>query len=236
MKYIEEQLFDYWITQSKISITRSDKYSKTINTISKELINIGCDIEDLFLIKDANEAETLKEKYLGNTALEAKNKRGNNMYSRSFDLYIEYLRQLPNNEERDIEEILNSEIGITEKKALMLARMGQGKYRNNLIKLWGKCSLSQYSDTSLLVASHIKPWSKCNPQERIDPYNGLLLLPNYDKVFDKGLITFDSTGKIYISSLLHEFASLGLHHDMKINLSMKHLGYIEHHNKFIFKS
>lgn len=30
-------------------------------------------------------------------------------------------------------------------------------------------------------------------------YNGLLLLPNYDKLFDRGYISFDDNGKIIYS-------------------------------------
>ena len=30
--------------------------------------------------------------------------------------------------------------------------------------------------------SHIKPWRDADNQERLDAYNGLLLLPNYDKL------------------------------------------------------
>ncbi|MCX2573643.1 HNH endonuclease [Pedobacter sandarakinus] len=147
-------------------------------------------MEDLFQIKNVEEAKTLKAAYMADEELAAKNKKGNNMYSRSFDLYIEYLAQLFNNEEGDVVEILASAAMVTEKQTLMLMRIGQGKYREDLIKIWGECSISKFPDVSLLVASHIQPWRKRVNQERIDPYNGLLLLPNYDKVFDKGLIKF----------------------------------------------
>ena len=58
--------------------------------------------------------------------------------------------------------------------------------------------------TDILVASHIKPWRVANNQERLDLYNGLLLLPNYDKLFDKGYISFDTKGRIVFSNFFPE--------------------------------
>ncbi|WP_408734460.1 HNH endonuclease [Paraburkholderia bannensis] len=43
----------------------------------------------------------------------------------------------------------------------------------------------------LLVASHIKPWSRCeSAEEGLDAANGLLLVPTLDKLFDRGFIAF----------------------------------------------
>ncbi len=85
----------------------------------------------------------------------------------------------------DIQEIIeHPHIDSTEKSSLIQSRIGQGKFREGLLKLWGACSVTQSNNYPLLVASHIKPWSKSTNQERLDPYNGLLLLPNLDKAFD----------------------------------------------------
>ena len=51
----------------------------------------------------------------------------------------------------------------------------------------------------LLVASHIKPWSISDANEKLDIHNGLLMCPNHDKLFDRGYISFDDTGRILIS-------------------------------------
>ena len=48
--------------------------------------------------------------------------------------------------------------------------------------------MSGITSTWILIASHIKPWRVSNNNERLDVYNGLLLLPNLDKLFDKGYI------------------------------------------------
>jgi hypothetical protein len=40
------------------------------------------------------------------------------------------------------------------------------------------------------VASHIVPWSEPTEEERLDVNNGILLLPLYDALYDKHLISF----------------------------------------------
>ena len=113
----------------------------------------------------------------------------------------------------DIEAIKkDSTISETQKELLTFARIGQGKYRKDLIELWEKCSVSECNMTDLLIASHITPWSESSNEEKLDPYNGLLLLPNYDKLFDKHLISFDDDGKIIISPQIkkEEYKVLGI--------------------------
>ena len=56
----------------------------------------------------------------------------------------------------------------------------------------------------LLVASHIKPWSISDANEKLDIHNGLLMCPNHDKLFDRGYISFDDTGRILISEKLDD--------------------------------
>jgi len=41
------------------------------------------------------------------------------------------------------------------------------------------------------LASHIKPWSACTNEERLDTRNGLLLSALMDKLFDRYFITFE---------------------------------------------
>jgi putative restriction endonuclease len=82
---------------------------------------------------------------------------------------------------------------------LIKARIGQGAFRAKLIVLWGSCAVTGYKDLNLLVASHIKPWSVSSNSERLDVYNGLLLVPNLDKAFDSGFISFKESGEIMIS-------------------------------------
>lgn len=76
----------------------------------------------------------------------------------------------------------------------------QKVYRNKLLKEFGcKCAICNINIKELLVASHIVAYTDClNDEERIDSNNGLLLCPIHDDLFDKGYISFDSTGKIIL--------------------------------------
>ncbi len=89
----------------------------------------------------------------------------------------------------------------------------------------------------MLVASHIKPWSKSLPKEKLDVDNGLLMCPNHDRLFDRGFISFDDYGKILISSILtaESRQALGITGDIKINLSEKNKAYMKYHRDKIFQ-
>jgi len=138
----------------------------------------------------------------------------------------------------DIEAIIKDKIiSKTEKEQLISARIGQGNYRNKLINLWKKCAVSECKMTDVLIASHIKPWRKSTNKERLDRYNGLLLLPNYDKLFDKGLISFEDNGKIIISPLIkeEEYKVLGISpNDRLFKVYPKNKPYLEEHRRIVF--
>jgi predicted restriction endonuclease len=140
--------------------------------------------------------------------------------------------------EDKVTEIKNDKkIPITEKQNLTLSRIGQGKFRNELINYWSGCSVSKLDKVNLLVASHIKPWRESNNFERLDVFNGLLLLPNYDKLFDKGYINFDDKGKIRISKFLNsnDLKVLNVNSEIKlVNIENKHKEYLEYHNENCF--
>ena len=92
--------------------------------------------------------------------------------------------------------------------------------------------------SSILKASHIKAWAISSPIERLDPFNGLLLNPNLDALFDSGLITFDDDGLLIISPVLshQDIASLGLTVGMKLRkVNGAHKSYLMHHRENIFR-
>lgn len=110
----------------------------------------------------------------------------------------------------------------TEKEAIIKTRVGQGWFRNALIKRWKGCAVTLCKDESFLIASHIKPWSMCTTRaERLSPDNGLLLTPNLDKLFDLGLITFDEQNRfgMLVSSRLkyNEKHALAINPNMQLN-------------------
>lgn len=128
-------------------------------------------------------------------------------------------------------------IKATEKESIVKSRIGQGVFRKGLIDYWHGCAISQCPLTWMLVASHIKPWREADNQERLDNYNGLLLLPNYDKLFDLGYISFNQTGKIMCSRLLDKFDrdTIGLTNDLHlVKFEEQHLKYLKYHNENCF--
>tara|TARA_R110002051_G_C8649271_1_gene487340 strand:+ start:89 stop:1099 length:1011 start_codon:yes stop_codon:yes gene_type:complete len=129
----------------------------------------------------------------------------------------------------------NINLSKTEKESLILCRIGQGNFRKNLIDLWGSCSVSDFKETTFLIASHIKPWKDSNQIERLDKFNGLLLIPNLDKAFDQGLISFDELGKIKISNKLNKPEKLGIYETMKIKIKEENKPYLFYHRKNVFK-
>lgn len=51
----------------------------------------------------------------------------------------------------------------------------------------------------VLEACHISRYSETDRDTRLDPANGLLLLPVFHKLFDKGYISIDETYKVLVS-------------------------------------
>lgn len=120
----------------------------------------------------------------------------------------------------------------TQKPAVIVARIGQSKYRSGLVAKWLGCSVTGCQRYQILRASHLKPWSESNDQERLDVHNGLLLVPNLDALLDQYLISFESNGKILISASLPDIDRklLGVHSKMKIVISNSKIApYLTHH-------
>lgn len=125
----------------------------------------------------------------------------------------------------------------TERNAIVKARVGQGLFRNNLIEYWKGCSVTLCMNLPLLVASHIQPWRHSSNEERIGVYNGLLLTPNLDKLFDKGYITFNRNGKMECSDSLpkSDRKILGLDDTMQLTMfEDKHQEYLKYHRDNCF--
>lgn len=167
-----------------------------------------------------------------------RNARGHHMYSATLSQFVAYLESNGSDDmQADFEQIINDPTTTTtEKTALIKSRIGQGMFRDRVLRHWTGCAVTGFSDTSLLVASHIKPWKKSTNSERLDQWNGLLLSPNLDKAFDKGFITFETDGSIRLSPLFTEAAKLGIMPTMKIALKPEHERYMEHHRNEEFKT
>ncbi len=126
----------------------------------------------------------------------------------------------------------------TEKMYLRNARLGQGQFRSDLLNAFGgACPVLGISNPALLVASHIKPWNVCTNQERLDPQNGILLSALIDRLFDHGLITFDSEGSIRTSPLLspEDQARCRVNQPIMIELPSGSHRYLRYHRRSVFR-
>ena len=231
--------FYNWLKETKTHITKPEKYANTITTISNHFHkSLNRDV-DLYKINDATELSKLREEYFSYDIFYLKNQTGNRMYSRSIDLYIEFLETNKtqfDDAENEVEKInQDSTLSSLQKETIILSRIGQGKYRDELIKIWNGCAISRFNDVRFLIASHIKPWKKSTNEEKIDKYNGLLLLPTFDKLFDLGFISFDDNGKIIISKYLIDYEKLGINESIVINIKYENIKYLSYHRDNIFK-
>lgn len=127
----------------------------------------------------------------------------------------------------------------TEAERLVVQRVGQDLFRNALLDYWcGRCCVTGLAIPSLLRASHVKPWAKCvSDDERLDVFNGLLLAPHVDALFDGGWISFSDRGSVLISKELSSTAraQLGVSPEWVIQgLRPAHAEYLAHHREVEF--
>ena len=79
-------------------------------------------------------------------------------------------------------------------------RQKQSLFRKRTLENFeGKCCLSGLRETDLLWASHIIPWVE-RINTRLDPANGLCLSILYDKLFDKGYISFNDSFEVIVTN------------------------------------
>lgn len=117
-------------------------------------------------------------------------------------------------------------------------RKSQLKYRETLYQEFKHCPFSKIDDFRLLVASHIKPYAVSSTQEKTDPNNGFMLSPLYDKLFDRGFVSFNDDGGLIVSDWLSKDNKEKINFeycvdDLKLNEKRKE--YLEYHRNNIFK-
>lgn len=125
---------------------------------------------------------------------------------------------------------------ITEILKEVKQRKGQDKFRKKLLTVFETCALCDI-EAKYTRASHIKPWAASDDSQRLDVDNGLLLCPNHDYLFDNGLITFENSGPIKISSELSSLQkiSFNIQPSLCIQMNAEKQKYMDHHRTFIFK-
>jgi len=233
-KNISAQSFTQWLIEIGKSERTAKSYSGAIgNSLSQIAIDADLIKSNLFQVSDEITLRAVSLNLRRLTIFQQMNERGNSMYSAALNQFATFFSEYKKEQEsEDIQAILNDEtISPIEKSTLVNARIGQGKFRSQLIDYWKGCAVTGFSDTRLLVASHIKPWHVSTHEERLCKYNGLLLTPNLDKVFDLGYITFSETGKIYLSSTLENYQRLGITADMHVQIQESHQEYMAYHRE-----
>ena len=98
------------------------------------------------------------------------------------------------------------------------------------------CSICGYSFSKFLIAGHIKPYALCdNTLDAINQYNGLLMCPNHDRLFESAkFMTIDKdTGEIKLNEEARESKEYGMLQGKKINMSLisKRKDYLKWHNE-----
>ncbi len=100
--------------------------------------------------------------------------------------------------------IIEEPVGPLEKYMPQKVRVGQRYFRQIVLNAYGgKCAVTGIEVRSLLVASHIIPWSKAEAH-RLDPSNGIALNTFHDKAFYLGLITFDEDLRLVCAPSLRD--------------------------------
>lgn len=228
--------FTNWMAaHTELSSVSIKKYVGAVRVTSREMLEAGVipkPLTDMNLM----EIDIAVAAILGNPQFRTKNKIGNNMYSSSIKQYRYFLKD---SWEDCFETIADSVDITTEYMATIKARVGQAKYRQQLLEKYvGRCVITGISQSKLLVASHIKPWSVCSDVERVDVENGLLLSANMDRLFDSGLLTFGQEGRMFISNFVSEENRSKLHisKDTVIDLhgSSRLFQYMEYHRDVLF--
>jgi len=98
----------------------------------------------------------------------------------------------------------DKEIPDTDREAIVIARRGQGRFKEAVMKTETRCRITQVDRIEHLRASHIRPWRDCEDhRQRLDGSNGLLLTPSIDHLFDRGFISFENDGELLISPVAH---------------------------------
>ncbi len=131
----------------------------------------------------------------------------------------------------------------TEAERTAIQRIGQDIFREALLDFWsGRCAVTGLDQPELLRASHMKPWAACtSDEERLDPFNGLLLAVHWDAAFDRGLVSFDDDGCALLSSALTSTAHALLDADVtrskpEFSIRPEHRPYLQHHREHIWQN
>jgi len=230
--------FHRWLLAMGKSERTANSYVGAIKgTISNWAADANFTNQNLISIQSYSTINRVAEQLGTYSVFQEKNTKGKQMYSAALNAYRDFLASTCQVElTEDIEEIVRSRtIDDTQKARLVNTRIGQGQFREDLIRYWRGCAITGYQSVQFLLASHIKPWRVSSHEERLSVYNGILLLPNLDKAFDLGYITFSEKGAIKISEFVESPGILGIEQNQKITLTDQHQEFMAFHREEVFE-
>lgn len=188
--------FDFYYDKAKNYI---NKFDELFNLIIIGDENIENDyyiipfsyLSDIFIEKNlSSDTKTQRTRWVGNIFNKRTFKLNNCDITFDVSQFYGNPDLLSENSTNDYEEITN--------KALVKIRKKQNLFRQKVLNNFNnKCCLTGIKENELIIASHIIPWSE-RVDTRLDPSNGLCLSVLYDKLFDKGFISFDNDYKVLV--------------------------------------
>jgi putative restriction endonuclease len=136
--------------------------------------------------------------------------------------------------------LIDNQLPAEENLQIVRSRKGHGLYRTKLFEMCPYCPITMITDDRLLIASHIKPWVDSNNFEKTDPYNGFMLSPTFDLLFDRGFMSFTDDKRTILSPFLSKmtYSKLGIS-DNKLFTMLPVEGreeYLAYHRQNILKT
>ena len=131
-----------------------------------------------------------------------------------------------------------SDIGLSERRQLLSARVGQGVFRDRVERTESGCRVTGILDRRYLRATHLKPWKDADDREKLDGFNGLLLAPHIQQLFDRGQISFADDGTLLISRHLNPYVrkAWGLEQPLAPRAFMpEQRVYLDYHRQQVFE-
>ena len=139
--------------------------------------------------------------------------------------------------EEDAKRIFGNDSKEERKRDPYLHRLYKNQLQEESVAVFGdtRCMVERIA-YPVLIASHIKPFCRCNEQEAYDAENGILLSRNIDSLFDLGYLTFDNDGTPVPAETLNEELKRKLA-DYRLGeefLTEKRRAYLVYHRNEIF--
>lgn len=206
-------------------------YCNNRNTVDVKIIKYNTNVPFISHIESLKYINQFRSHHM------LEQEKGEKLYNLIFDNEEKY-KITEIEKKNEINRIDNCKNILTGKEveAIIKVRVNQGLFRKIMLKKYGHCCLCGISNDNLLIASHIKPWSKSNEKEKLNEYNGLLLCSLHDKLFDLGYISFNDDGTILISSHLNDTDRVlsNINEKKRIIINDENLQFIRYHRNNIF--